>query len=171
MLIDQALELFKSKHRKVRVRAAKLLVGNYQEVPLSVLLKILDDFHEDGLGAGVELALLKRADPEMTNAMVLRLRSPATFVREVACKILGKRGGPKVASALLVALEDKNPAVRHEAGFALADLADPCSAPQLLKLYRASAKDDINVRCAMECALDKLGVKYAKHPEPIGSRG
>jgi HEAT repeat protein len=56
--------------------------------------------------------------------------------------------------------------VRRAAGFALAEVKDPASIPRLLQRYNSSAKDDINVRWAMECALDAMGAAYTEHDEP-----
>jgi hypothetical protein len=160
---DPAIDLFRSQNQAIRVRAAKVLM-DCGDAPLSIILEILDDLHNHGLGAGVERILLVREDPELLDAMVGRLRSPAPFVREVACKVLGHKGDRKVTGALLAALTDQSMMVRRAAGFALANLSDPSSIPQLLESYRASANDDINVRAALECALDQMGADYAKHP-------
>jgi HEAT repeat protein len=137
----------------------------WREVPLSVILEILDDLHSEGLGAGVERILLRREDVEIMQAMVDRLRSPAPFVREVACKVLGHGGNRNVTGLLLGALEDKSLMVRRAAVLALADICDPSSIPRLLERYKASASDDINVRAAIECALDRMGVEYIVHPD------
>jgi HEAT repeat protein len=161
---DPATELFRSRDQAIRVRAAKVLLDRECDVPLDIMLEILDELHNHGLGAGVERTLLRREDPELVNAMVSRLRSPAPFVREVACKVLGNKGGYEVTSLLLAALADQSMMVRRAAGFALANVGDPSSIPQLLERYRASTNDDINVRAALECALDQMGAVYTKHP-------
>jgi HEAT repeat protein len=143
----------------------KVLMHRWRDVPLNIILEILDDLHNHRLGAGVERILLKREDPELVDAMVNRLRSPAPFVREVACRVLGRKGGGKIIRLLLAALADQSMMVRRAAGFALADISDPSSVPQLLERYMASANDDINVRAALECALDTMGADYTKHPD------
>ncbi|HUI80685.1 MAG TPA: HEAT repeat domain-containing protein [Bryobacteraceae bacterium] len=130
---------------------------------MSIILEILDDLHNHGLGAGVQRILLSREDPELVDEMLSRLQSPAPFVREVACNVLGHKGGRKVTDALLAALVDQSMMVRRAAGFALANVSDPSSIPQLLEGYRASANDDINVRGALECALDQMGADYTEH--------
>lgn len=114
----------------------------------------MDDLHNQGLGAGVERILLKRDDVELVLAMLHRLRSPAYFVREVACP--GRKGGRTVTDDLLAALADPSPMVRRAAGFALAEVKGPASVPRLLQRYNSSATEDINVRWAMECALDEM---------------
>jgi len=50
--------------------------------------------------------------------------------------------------------------VRRSAGFALAERRDPAAAAPLLQRYRESAHDDFNVRLALECALNALGVRF-----------
>jgi HEAT repeat protein len=110
----------------------------------------------------VERALLRREDSDLVEAMVNRIRAPARFIREVACKVLGHKGGRKVTGVLLTALADRSMMVRRAAGFALANVNDPSSIPQLLEAYRAPANDDINVRAALECALDQMGADYAR---------
>ncbi len=161
---DSAIELFRSRDWAIRVRAAKVLLDRWRDVPLSIILEILDDFHNHGLGANVERILLRREDFELVDAMVNRLGSPAPFVREVACNVLGQKGGRRVTGVLLVALVDESMMVRRAAGFALANVGDPSSIPQLLERYGASANDDINVRAALECALNQMGADYTKHP-------
>ena len=162
---DPAIKLFRSQNRAIRVRAAKVLLNRWRDVPLNIILEILDDLHNHRLGAGAERILLKREDPELLDAMVSRLRSPAPFVREVACNVLGRKGGRKITGVLLAALADQSMMVRRAAGFALADISDPSSVPQLLERYVASANDDINVRTALECALDTMGADYTRHPD------
>jgi HEAT repeats len=160
---DPAIKLFRSQNRAIRIRAAKVLIHRWRDVPLTIILEILDDLHNHGLGAAVERILLKRKDPELVDAMVSRLQSPAPFVREVACTVLGHKGGRNVTDVLLSALDDPALMVRRAAGLALADIRDPSSIPRLLQCYRTSANDNINVRAAMECALDQMGAVYTKH--------
>ena len=160
---DPAIKLFRSQNRAIRIRAAKVLMHR-RDVPLKIILEILDDLHNQGLGAGVQRILLKREDPELVEAMVSRLRSPAPFVRETACTVLGHKGGRNVTRVLLAALGDQSMWVRRAAGIALAYVGDPSSVPRLLEIYRASANDDINVRAALERALDEMGADYSEHP-------
>jgi len=160
---NSMIKLFRSRNRAVRNRAAKLLMNRWRDVPLTIILEILDDAHAEGLGAGVERILLKREDPELVEAMLSRVRSRAPFVREVASRVLGHKGGREITGVLLTALEDPSLMVRRAAGFALSEVRDPSS--KLLEHYRASANDDINVRAAIECAFDQLNVDYAPLPE------
>jgi hypothetical protein len=159
---DPAIKLFRSQNRAIRVRAAKVLLNRWRDVPLNIILEILDDLYNQGLGAGVQSILLKREDPELVEAMLSRLQSPAPFVRETACTVLGQKGGRKVTGVLLAALGDQSMMVRRAAGIALAYVGDPSSIPQLLERYRASANDDINVRTALERALDEMGAAYTE---------
>ena len=122
---NPAIKLFRSQNRAIRIRAAKVLMHRWRDVPLNIILEILDDLHNRGLGAGVERILLKREDPELVDAMVSRLRSPAPFVRETACKVLGRKGGRKITGVRLAALVDQSVMVRRAAGLALADISDP----------------------------------------------
>jgi HEAT repeat protein len=105
---DQMTKLFRSRNRAIRVRAAKVLMNCWRDVPLSIILEILDDAHNEGLGAGAERILLRREDPELVEAMVSRLRSAGPFVREFACKVLGHKGDRKVTGVLLAALQDQS---------------------------------------------------------------
>src|SRR5215475_6905365 len=88
---DPAIELFRSENGAIRVRAAKVLMSRWREVPLHIILEILDDLHSQGLGAGVQKILLKREDTHLVEAMLSRLQSPAPFVRETACTVLGQK--------------------------------------------------------------------------------
>jgi HEAT repeat protein len=126
---ELALKLFRSRNRAIRVRAAKVLISRGRDLPLSVILEILDELHNLGLGANVQRTLLEREDPELVDAMVSRLQSPAPFVREVACNVLGYKGGGKVTGVLLAALADQSMMVRRAAGFALANVSDPSPYP------------------------------------------
>jgi hypothetical protein len=98
---DPAIKLFRIQDWAIRVRAAKVLMHCWRDVPLNIILEILDDLHNPGLGADVGRILLKREDRELVDAMVSRLRSPAPFVRETACKVLGHKGGRKITGVLL----------------------------------------------------------------------
>jgi HEAT repeat protein len=156
--MDDRLRLCRSANLVVRVRAAALLLAD-AHVPLNVLLEILDELHNNGLGAATERVLLRRPDVELVDEMIRRVRSGAPFVREVACSVLGRLGDRRATASLLSALDDPSPLVRRAAGYALAQLNDPASATALLNRYH-HAGDDINVRMAIECALRALGADY-----------
>ena len=122
----------------------------------------------EGSRCGEDSAQARR--PELVDAMVSRLQSPAPFVREVACTVPGRKGGRELTDVLLAALDDPSLMVCRAAGIALSYVRDPSSIPRLLARYRASANDDINVRVAMERALDELGAVYAKHGDEAALR-
>jgi HEAT repeat protein len=137
------------------------LLRHGESVPLSVLLEILDELHDQGLGAETERVLRARRDAELVPEMIRRVRSPARFIREVACGILGGSGDPSATPHLLAALEDPAPRVRRAAGFGLATLCDPASGPAVLRHYHRRP-EEINVRMALECALKALGVEFQR---------
>lgn len=159
------LRLFESHRRDIQFRAARALLDRSDEVPLRVLTRILDDPSMEGLGAKVERALLRRTGPELRSAMVARLLTASDpFVREASATVLGHSGATTAAPHLLAALRDPHVMLRRAAAFALALLEDASSEPELTRVYSLSVDDDINVRMALECALDALGASYVKHP-------
>ena len=82
------IAFFTSRSPTVRLRAAHC-ANPPRDTPLTILLEILDKHSLDGLGAATEKALLKRDEPEMFNAMISRLVAGESFIREVACNVLG----------------------------------------------------------------------------------
>lgn len=161
--MDEWLRLFRSANPTVRHRAAEGLLRRGDGVPLPVLLEILDDLHDHGLGAATEGLLRTRRDPELAAEMIRRLRSPSQFVREVACGVLGGLGDRSATPHLLAALDDPAMMVRRAAGFGLAFLADPACGPAVLRHYQGRA-EDINVRMGLECALQAVGVEFQRRP-------
>jgi len=161
--VDEWLQLFRSPNLTVRHRAAEGLLRRGDAVPLPVLLEILDDLHNHGLGAATERVLRTRRDPELVAEMIRRLRSPSQFVREVACGVLGGLGDRSATPHLLAALDDPALAVRRAAGFGLASLADPACGLAVLRHYQGRA-EDINVRMALESALQAVGVEFQRRP-------
>jgi HEAT repeat protein len=134
-----------------------------EPAPLPVLLEILDELHDQGLGAATERVLRSRRDPELLPEMIRRLRSPSPFVRVVACGVLGGFGDRSATPHLLAALDDPALMVRRAAGFGLACLRDPASGPAMLRHYEERA-EEINVRMALESALQALGVEFQRRP-------
>jgi HEAT repeat protein len=161
--VDEWLRLFRSANPTVRERAAQGLLQHGAAAPLPVLLEILDELHDHGLGASSERVLRARRDPELLAAMVDRLRSPTQFVREVACGVLGGLGDRSATSYLIASLDDPAMMVRRAAAFGLAFLGDPAGGQALLQRYEGRA-DDINVRMGLECALQALGVAFERRP-------
>jgi HEAT repeat protein len=158
---EKVLQLFRSENLTVRTRAAAMLLD--EDVPLPMLLEILDELHDQGLGAETERVLLRRSDAELIPEMIHRMKSPDLFVKEVACRVLGQMGGPEATPHLVTALRDPSMWIRRTAGFALATLKDPRSADALVQRYREAAREDPNVILALECALKALGVPFERH--------
>jgi HEAT repeat protein len=129
-----------------------------------VLLEILDELHNYGLGAATERVLLTRRDPELAAEMIRRLRSPSRFVREVACSVLGQLGDRSATPHLIAALDDPDMWVRRAAGFALASLADPACVPAVLQHYERR-DEDANVRWALSSAMRAVGVEFQRCSE------
>ena len=165
-MVDLAdwITLYGSSRLEVKVRAARSLLHRASEVPLSLLLDILDELSDAGLGAETEKALLKRNDPELFDEMIKRLDAGDSFIREVGCNVLGRLGDNRATLYLLKRLADPHVMVRREAGFALAFLKDPSAIPELKRQYEMRKDDDINVRMALEAALKNLGVEFERHP-------
>ena len=149
------LRLFRSDTREIRVRAATALLKR-DDTPLDILLEILDDYSHDGLGANAERFLLKRNGIELFAPMIQRLTSPDDFIRQVACNVLGKSENWNATRHLLVMLDDPHIMVRRAAGFGLASLGDPSALETLRHQLGARQNDDVNVRWAIETAIQKL---------------
>jgi HEAT repeat protein len=163
--LENWLKLYDSPNREVRIRAAGHLLNGYAaEMPVDVLLEILDTLSHEGLGADAQKVLLARQGSSVFDAMVARLQFPDRFIRETACTVLGRSGNTAATPYLLSALSDPVMMVRRAAGFGLAFLRDPNSVPELLRHYAAARHDDINVRFALEAALKELGVEFNRHP-------
>jgi HEAT repeat protein len=161
--VDEWLRFLPSANPTVRYRAAEGILRHGDTVPLPVLLEILDELHDHGLGAEIERVLRIRRDPELVAEMIRRLRSPSQFVREVACGVLGGLGDRSATPHLLAALDDPAMMVRRAAGFGLAFLADPACGPAVLQHYQGRAEDS-NVRMALESALQAAGVEFERRP-------
>jgi HEAT repeat protein len=161
--MDEWLRLFRSHNPTVRIRAAQGWLRHGESAPLAVLFEILDELHDQGLGAQTERVLRTRRDAELVPEMIRRVRSPAPFIREVACGVLGGSGDTAATPHLLAALDDQALVVRRAAGFGLANLRDPTSGPALLRHYQ-ERNEETNVRMALECALEALGVDFQRRP-------
>lgn len=156
--LNQWLTLFHSTNVDIRVRSATALIAR-PDVPLTVLLEILDTLSDHGLGASTEKALIKRTDVGLLGAMIARLDSPDPFIREVACNVLGRSGDSTATRHLLRMIDDPHIMVRRAAGFALSWLEDPSAIAELKRQFAARQNDDINVVWALETALKSLGVR------------
>lgn len=161
--MDEWLRMFRSSNPTVRHRAAEGLLRRGNAAPLPVLLEILDELHDNGFGAATERVLRTRRDPELVVEMIDRLRSPAQFIREVACGVLGRLGDRSATPHLVATLDDPALMVRRAAGFGLAFLADPSCGPAVLRHYEGR-DEDANVRMALEAALEAVGVEFQRRP-------
>lgn len=155
--LDKWLTLYGSANIDIRIRAATALIAR-SDVPLTILLDILDTLSHHGLGASTEKTLLKRTDVDLLSAMIARLDSPDHFVREVACNVLGRSGDSTATRHLLRMIDDPQMMVRRAAGFALSRLKDPSAIPELTRQFAARRNDDTNVVWALRTALETLGV-------------
>src|SRR5947208_1536803 len=97
--------------------------------------------------------------------MVSRLRHRHRSFARWRASCLATKASRRVTGVLLAALADRSMMVRRAAGFARANVSDPSVIPQLLERYRPSANDEINVRAALECALDQMGADYTSIPD------
>jgi HEAT repeat protein len=152
-IVEQLLRLYRSENPTIRIRAAEVLLKRGDEIPLPVLLSILDQ----GLGVSVEEVLKRRQDRGLGQEMISRLSSSNQFVREVACEVLGSLGDRAATSHLLVMLNDPYLMVRRAAAFALCSLKDPASVSELKRQYELQ-KSDLNMELAIGSALRELGV-------------
>jgi HEAT repeat protein len=155
--LDKCLSLYRSANPDIRSRAAGALIAR-PDVPLTILLDILDNLSHYGLGASTERALLKRQDPELLNAMIARLESPDGFIREVACNFLGRSNSSAATPHLLRMIDDPHMMVRRAAGLALSRLKDSSAIPELKRQFAARRNDDTSVVWALRRALETLGV-------------
>lgn len=155
--LDKWIALYQSISLDIRVRAATALVAR-SDAPLAIMLDILDNLFDAGLGAATEKALLKRVGPDLVAPMISRLHSRNDFIREVACNVLGRCNDTRATGRLLQMIGDPSMMVRRAAGFALAQLRDASALPELTRQYELRRNDDVNVRWALQTALEALGV-------------
>jgi len=155
--LEQWLKLYRSENPIIRIRAGEGLLRMGSEIPLPMLLSILDTLSNEGLGAATESVLKRRRDKELVREMISRLRSSHDFVREMACEVLGAQGDRMATSHLLDMLNDPRLMVRRAAAFALGSLGDPASESELKKQYSLQ-KSDLNMELAIRSALSQLGV-------------
>lgn len=148
--------MYSSTNKNIRVRAAKAILGRAEEVPLDLLIDILEELSHEGLGANVQSALILRKDSELVSKMIELLKSNDNFVREVACSVLGHSGKKQATPYLLQMVDDPHLMVRRAAGFGLAFLKDNSALEEVKKLYQRHQGDNINVVMALQCALDSL---------------
>lgn len=155
--IQEWVRMYSSQNREVKLRTAYVLLQRAEESPLELLVEVLEEFCQDGLGANAEKALLKRRDAEVVSKMIALLESKDHFVREIACNVLGRFGDRRATPHLLRMIDDPYMMVRRAAGFSLAFLKDPLSLPELRNQCERHSQDDSNVIAALSCALQSLG--------------
>lgn len=161
--MEKWLQFLQSGNRTIQIRAARMLMESADELPLPVLLKILDEFHS-GLEDKLRPLLKKRRDENLCEEMIRRINSPNIFVREIACRVLGNLGDFAATPYLITSLDDPDQSVRDAAALALGQIADPGSKQEVLKRYEQSRYDDIAER--LEMALRRLGVRLDGQPLP-----
>lgn len=161
--LKEWIRLYSSEDRSIRLRAATGLLGRSSEVPLDLLIDILLNLHDQGLGAKAEKALLKRHDPEIVPRMIALLNSPSSFVREVACNVLGRTGDKTTSKQLLRMVDDPQMMVRRAAALALECVNDRSVLSELTAMYERHKVDDPNVILALEMALQAI-----RNPESVG---
>jgi HEAT repeat protein len=155
--IQEWIQLYSSKNREVKLRAAQGILERAEQAPLALLIEILETLSHEGLGAKAERALLKRSDAELVPQMISLLDASDGFVREAACNILGRFGDKAAVSHLLRMIDDPVMMVRRAAGFSLSFLKDPSSLPELRAKHEEHRDDDSNVLMAIKCAFQSLG--------------
>ncbi|MEL6982127.1 MAG: HEAT repeat domain-containing protein [Actinomycetota bacterium] len=122
--LENWLEKFGSDDVDVRVRAAHQLVAR-PDVPLGVLVVMLEDLDGRGIGAKAIQALLGRTDPDLFDAMVACLGSSTPLARQAGAEVLGHLGDPRATPHLINLLDDPVWLVRRAAALALGSLGDP----------------------------------------------
>ncbi|MEM9563983.1 MAG: HEAT repeat domain-containing protein [Actinomycetota bacterium] len=142
-----------SDNLRIRVRAARHLVTR-ADTPLDVLVTILTELSDQGLGAGTRLALLGRTDPDLADRMGDCLVSSTPFARETACDVLARLGDPRAATDVLPLLDDPVWPVRRAAIIALGMLGDRSAVAPLRERYLDVG--DANLELALYGALQQL---------------
>lgn len=155
--VEDWIRVYASTKRKIKIRAANVLLDRAAFVPLDVLIEILETFSSEGLGARAEKALLGCRDAEIIPKSISLLESKDPFVRQVACTVLGHSGDRTATPHLLRILDDPDTMVRRSAGFALSFLKDPSSLTELKLQFDRHQNDDSNLVMAIQCALRNLG--------------
>lgn len=154
--------LLRSNSLQIRRRAAAALI-EHDDLPLEILLEILDLFPSDGFERKIERSLLKRDGTDLFESMVKRLTSTEIFIREVACKVLGRSCNLNAAMHLVPLLEDPNSRVRCAAGTGLILLANPNTIEALRRHLQANIGDYGGVRWWITSEMEKLERRFPEH--------
>lgn len=123
--IEHWLRLYKSSNPIVRQRAINGLLPHLDQVPLPVLLELLDDPVVPEARGSVGSSLYGRRDETLAEEMRSRLDADDTEVRRISCRILGALGCTETIPELVRLLSDVDSNVRHAAAFALVELTGP----------------------------------------------
>lgn len=151
--------LFRSESPQIRKRAATALIG-CDDIPLEIVLEILDQFPNDRLGSEAERVLLERNGVELFAPMVQRLTSTEVFIREVACKLLGRSKDLNAAPHLVSLLNDSDVSVRCAAGTGLTLLANPSTIETLRRHLQTRISDYGGTSWWIEAEIEKLERRY-----------
>ena len=117
--------------------------------------------------AAEALRWMGRAEPEVLEALVGRLRDAHRRVRRAAALALGEMGEaaatPGVVGALTERLGDGDSAVRQAAAEALRRMGEAAARPEVLRalVLRLESDDDPEVRAAAARALGRMGPRAA----------
>jgi len=153
--LEKWIGLYRSKNQAVRIRAARILLHR-EDLPLWILLDLLNSHLSKYIGVNIEDTLLSRNDPELVDEMIGRLNSEETWMRELACRALGRMGGRRSTPHLLRCTRDSNIMVRRSAIIALGQLGDRTVIPQLRQMLEELKCDDVNFVLAIQTALRDL---------------
>jgi len=111
-----------------------------------------------------------RAEPEVLNALVGRLRDAHRRVRRAAARALGEMGEaavvPEVLRALLERLRDEDSAVRRAAVHTLGKMGPPAATPEVLRAMVRSLAEDPDLPGDVAGALREMGPSAAA-PEVV----
>jgi HEAT repeat protein len=162
--LNEWMKLFRSTNPIVRKRALEAILKRDEPELCPFVLSVFIEYYCQGFGVALERWLSAHKCPGAVDAMIPLLKHKEPYLREAACRILGSLGDRKATWPLVDALSDRRTWVRREAAFALASLCDPESADAIKARYAKSRKDDINVRAALECALQELGIDFEEWP-------
>jgi len=119
--IDFWLRLYRSNNPIVCKRAVEGLTPHLEQVPLEILLELLDDPRFDVRG-DVGRALYGRRDECLAGEMRRRLSAENPTVRSIACGVLGKLRCTDALREILPLLSDECGLVRRSAAFTVSTL-------------------------------------------------
>ncbi len=126
-----------------RRRDALLLLGTFNDVPLSPLVQRATDDPDPGVRAAAIMALghVGHAEnasnaQEVIPTLLRALNDSHPLVRRAAAEVLGRVPDPRAVRALQEAARDRDAAVRAAAVEALGEQGDPAALPTLLERLR-----------------------------------